>query len=886
MSDTPSPDWISVKEAVARFEKAWKEGIRPHIEETLASAPEPQRRPLLQELLRVERKLRLHADERPTAEEYSQRFPAHDDVVASVFAPGRASPAARGRVPRARQAHARSTSGSLMASALPVELANHPDYEIVRKLGHGGMGVVWLAHNRLMGRDEVLKVIGQHVIEQPGVLDRFLREIRAVARLRHPNIVSAYTAFHCGNNLVFAMEYVEGLDLNRNVKAHGPLPVGHACYFAYQVALALQHAHEEGMVHRDIKPSNLMLSRKKRQAVIKVLDFGVAKATSEQNAPELGTSVPALPVDLGDQLTRTGEMLGTPDFIAPEQIVDAQQADIRADIYSLGCTLYFLLSGDAPYPDLNLRDVLIAHRALDARRLTEVRADVPSELSALVARMMAKDPGDRLQEPVEVATALLPFFRKPPVTPGSTTLGVAELRPPDATSAAAESTGAETETPSAPAAESEVALAPLESTTPILQVTVADRFVLTRTSKRARSRPRSSRAADAVVVAFTAFVFGLVLLYVTRYRDGAQKDRDGPIDVQSSAEGPSVDRSIGKDAPRARSPQQDTVAVRAPRDLTRTKDPKHSPRRTGADRAPAESSTPDSDSLASAEAGTARANDEQVEAVYLNASLLPGPTQSSLNKPMQWSEIFYLVGVEDDVHQAAELFATQCKRYKRALLELIRLKGDKAGNEAVRATLLQQIDALNGEDAILRARELELRRQENEKRSQHASLVSGPRTDPLRRELAVQRDELSFLQRQARTRSDQINEELGELKRQISELSRGKVGLGEIEKLEVSVDLERSGYGQALRALRAWVDAANRQYADRAKDHDTHAAIASKNRGFSRPVYKLGPSLKFRDIETKLKRHEEWSNSAAAPGRRRGKAKTTHPPPLSLPPPF
>ena len=144
------------------------------------------------------------------------------------------------------------------------------------------MGVVYLAHNTLMGRDEVLKVMGRQIMERPGVLDRFLREIRAVARLRHPNIVTAYHASRLGESIVFAMEYVEGLDLSKMVKAQGPLPVAHACYFVYQAALGLQHAHEEGLVHRDIKPGNLMLARKGDKATVKILDFGLAKATREE----------------------------------------------------------------------------------------------------------------------------------------------------------------------------------------------------------------------------------------------------------------------------------------------------------------------------------------------------------------------------------------------------------------------------------------------------------------------------------------------------------------------------------------------------------------------------------------------------------------------------
>ncbi len=211
------------------------------------------------------------------------------------------------------------------ADTLPPELVDHPDYEVLRELGRGGMGVVYLAQNKLMGRPEVLKVVGRHVIERPGVLDRFLREIRSAAKLHHANIVASYSALRLGEGLVLAMEYVEGDDLAKLVKSRGPLPVVQACYFIYQAALGLQHAHEQGMVHRDIKPANLILARDGKKAIVKVLDFGLAKVTSEGQA------------DSG--LTGEGQMLGTPDFIAPEQIRDAQSADIRADIYSLGCTL-------------------------------------------------------------------------------------------------------------------------------------------------------------------------------------------------------------------------------------------------------------------------------------------------------------------------------------------------------------------------------------------------------------------------------------------------------------------------------------------------------------------------------------------------------------------
>lgn len=288
---------------------------------------------------------------------------------------------------------------------LPAGLADHPDYQILRELGRGGMGVVYLAENTLMGRREVLKVVGSHLLRRKEIQERFLREIRSAAQLHHPNIVSAYTATRAGDSIVFSMEFIEGVDLAKLVEHKGPLPVPHACNFVYQAALGLQHAHERGMVHRDIKPSNLMLARVGKKPVVKILDFGLAKMTSERG------------VDGG--LTHEGQMLGTPHYVAPEQTINAQRADIRADIYSLGCTLYCLLSGRPPFDAPSLYELLQAHHSMDALPLRLNRPDVPAELDAVVAKMMAKDPDQRFQTPAEVAQALAAFTRKPARDPST-----------------------------------------------------------------------------------------------------------------------------------------------------------------------------------------------------------------------------------------------------------------------------------------------------------------------------------------------------------------------------------------------------------------------------------------------------------------------------------
>jgi serine/threonine protein kinase/WD40 repeat protein len=301
-------------------------------------------------------------------------------------------------------------AGGFSAAGIPPGLADDPDYEVRRELGRGGMGVVYLAYNRLVARDEVLKVMGQNIIERPGVTDRFLREIRTVARFRHPNIVAAYTAFRRAESLVFAMEYVEGLDLASLVNARGPIPVEEACCYVQQAALGLQHAHEWGTVHRDIKPSNIMLSQRGEQ-LIKILDFGLAKANREYQVPKMGIDGAEKTQQTAADLTILGQPLGTPAYIAPEQINNALHADIRADIYSLGCTLYYLLSGGPPFPAETVYDMLQAHHSMDAQPLNIANPEVPSELEALVAKMMTKEPERRFQTPGEVARGLQPFIK-------------------------------------------------------------------------------------------------------------------------------------------------------------------------------------------------------------------------------------------------------------------------------------------------------------------------------------------------------------------------------------------------------------------------------------------------------------------------------------------
>jgi serine/threonine protein kinase/formylglycine-generating enzyme required for sulfatase activity len=286
---------------------------------------------------------------------------------------------------------------------VPPELAGLQGYEIVKELGRGGMGVVYLAHNRLMDRPEVLKVMSKALVGQPAAVERFLREIRSAARLDHPNAVTAHSAHQLGDLLVLSMQYVDGEDLARVVRERGALPVAHACYCAHQAALALQRGHELGLVHRDIKPGNLLLAKQGKRPVVKLIDFGLAKARSEV-APE-------------QELTGTNQMMGTPGYTAPEQLLDAKHADTRSDIYSLGCTLYCLLAGKSPFQGKTSYAILLAQQAGEIRPLREARPEVPEGLATVVTKMMAKDPAARFQTPGEVARALVPFISPPKEAP-------------------------------------------------------------------------------------------------------------------------------------------------------------------------------------------------------------------------------------------------------------------------------------------------------------------------------------------------------------------------------------------------------------------------------------------------------------------------------------
>jgi hypothetical protein len=286
------------------------------------------------------------------------------------------------------RAYATATGGDTGAPVdVPAALLGHPRYRVLGVLGSGGMGVVYKAVHRLMDRVVALKVLQRTLTERPRFVERFRQEVKALARLDHPHLVRALDAEEAAGLHFLVMDYVEGENLEERVRRLGPLPVAEACDCVRQAALGLQHAHENGMVHRDVKPSNLL---RMPAGQLRIIDLGLARLVREE----------------GEADTSSGLLLGTPDYTAPEQARTPNAADIRADLYSLGCTLYFLLAGQVPFPGGTALQKLLAHQERLPRPITELRPDVPVGVVRLLQRLLAKDPAQRPATPAEVAGAL------------------------------------------------------------------------------------------------------------------------------------------------------------------------------------------------------------------------------------------------------------------------------------------------------------------------------------------------------------------------------------------------------------------------------------------------------------------------------------------------
>jgi len=261
-------------------------------------------------------------------------------------------------------------------------------YKLIELLGRGGMGSVFLGEHIMMNRRVAIKVLGKQVGREPGSLERFLSEARAIAALDHPNIVHAYNVDQEGDRYYIVMEYVDGVNLEQMVKRDDPLDCALAADFVRQAAEGLAHAHKQEIVHCDIKPSNLVVNN---QRVLKILDMGLARLVGRAES---------------DNGKTDESVLGSVDYLAPEQALESEEFDHRADIYALGCTLYFLLTGRPPFPEGTLHEKILKHQRVEPAPISDLREDVPAGLIEICERMMAKDPADRYQSADEVAEAI------------------------------------------------------------------------------------------------------------------------------------------------------------------------------------------------------------------------------------------------------------------------------------------------------------------------------------------------------------------------------------------------------------------------------------------------------------------------------------------------
>jgi serine/threonine protein kinase len=267
-------------------------------------------------------------------------------------------------------------------------------YRVLERIGSGGMSSVYLCEHKYMRRRAAVKVLPTSMAEDPAALERFYLEARAVAALDHPNIVRAYDVDQDDDLHFLVMEYVEGLSIQELVRKEGPLAPARAAEIIRQAALGLQHAHDTaGLVHRDIKPGNLIVDK---AGTVKILDLGLARFFHEEN----------------ESITQKYDetVLGTADYLAPEQILDSHSVDIRADVYSLGTTLYYCLAGKAPFAEGTIPQKLIWHQTRQPKSIRRIRPEIPAALEVILFKMMAKDPGERYQDPKEIVQALANCF--------------------------------------------------------------------------------------------------------------------------------------------------------------------------------------------------------------------------------------------------------------------------------------------------------------------------------------------------------------------------------------------------------------------------------------------------------------------------------------------
>jgi serine/threonine-protein kinase len=268
-------------------------------------------------------------------------------------------------------------------------------YKLLRHVGTGGMSSVYLAEQMLMRRQRAIKVLPRRRVGDASYLGRFYQEAEATAKLDHPNIVRAYDVDHDGDTHYLVMEYVEGRDLQIIVQEQGPLDCATAAEYIAQAADGLHCAHASGLIHRDVKPANLLIDER---GVVKILDLGLALFSDDDRASLT--------------LTHNENVLGTADYLAPEQALDSHGVGPRADIYGLGGTLYFALTGHPPFPEGSLAQRIAWHQSKMPKDIRVERPDCPADLCAICFKMLQKKPAERYQTAQEVATALRDWLQR------------------------------------------------------------------------------------------------------------------------------------------------------------------------------------------------------------------------------------------------------------------------------------------------------------------------------------------------------------------------------------------------------------------------------------------------------------------------------------------
>lgn len=439
------------------FERAWKSGNRPLLAEWIRSQEIRHHDGLIQELIALDIEYRRQAGEDPQAEEYQLQFSdvslyhlifpeicpqrlqwalreaenlqdgvsslgsadqrsntlpaAEENVSVGQFFQSLADVGILSRDDVRRYSSARCPATASDASEVARTLVKDrkltefqatavlhgqtdrlllDEYLLIEKIGAGGMGHVFKAQHRRMGRFVALKLLQSSMLGNKAAVQRFQREMKLVARLDHPNIVAAHDAGEQDGMHFLAMEHVDGQDLSAIVAMHGPLPVDEAVDCMLQTARGLAYAHAQGIVHRDVKPGNLLLDN---SGVVKILDMGLARLSEAAHTDDRA-------------LTCDGQVMGTADYMAPEQAADPRQADARSDIYSLGCTFFRLLTGENVFPGDTLVQKILAHVTQPVPSIRQLRPELPAEIDRIFQKMVAKIPARRYQSMADLIADL------------------------------------------------------------------------------------------------------------------------------------------------------------------------------------------------------------------------------------------------------------------------------------------------------------------------------------------------------------------------------------------------------------------------------------------------------------------------------------------------